>query len=107
MSALGAEVVLVDQLSESVPGQVSGGDLALVEQRTPKIVVERNAFRADQFQLKGNFRAHYLNTGPEIIRQSFLFIDFLTKLLLPTTAWNMHKVDRLYALKLAKTIQHK
>jgi cysteine synthase A len=80
MSALGAEVVLVDQLPESVPGQVSGGDLALVEQKTRKIVDERDAFRADQFQLKGNFRAHYLNTGPEIIRQSGgdvdLFCDF-------------------------------
>jgi cysteine synthase len=31
MSALGAEVVLVDQLPESQPGQVSGGDLELVE----------------------------------------------------------------------------
>ena len=27
MAALGAEVVLVDQLAESEPGQVSGGDL--------------------------------------------------------------------------------
>ena len=80
MAALGAEVVLVDQLPESVPGQVSGGDLALVEQRTREIVIERDAFRADQFRLKGNFRAHYLNTGPEIIRQSGgeidLFCDF-------------------------------
>ena len=32
MSALGAEVVLVDQLPGSIPGQVSGGDLALVEE---------------------------------------------------------------------------
>jgi cysteine synthase A len=80
MAALGAEVVLVDQLPESVPGQVSGGDLELVEQRTRKIVVDRDAFRADQFRLKGNFRAHYLNTGPEIIRQSGgeidIFCDF-------------------------------
>ena len=75
MTALGAEVVLVDQLPESVPGQVSGGDLALVEQKTQKIVVERNAFRADQFCLQGNFKAHYLNTGPEIIRQSNGDID--------------------------------
>jgi len=75
MSALGAEVVLVDQLPESVPGQVSGGDLALVEQKTRKIVNERDAFRANQFCLKGNFRAHYLNTGPEIIRQSGGDID--------------------------------
>ena len=80
MSALGAEVVLVDQLPSSVPGQVSGGDLVLVERETQKIVKKRDAFRADQFQLKSNFRAHYLNTGPEIIRQSGgqidLFCDF-------------------------------
>jgi len=75
MSALGAEVVLVDQLPNSVPGQVSGGDLALVEQETQRIVKEREAFRADQFQLKSSFRAHYLNTGPEIIRQSGGQID--------------------------------
>ena len=41
MSALGAEVVLVDQLPDSVPGQVSGGDLELVEQETSRIVMER------------------------------------------------------------------
>ncbi len=80
MSALGAEVVLVDQLPQSVPGQVSGGDLALVEQETRQIVEARKAFRADQFRLKSNFRAHYLNTGPEIIRQSGgdinVFCDF-------------------------------
>ena len=80
MSALGAEVVLVDQLPESIPGQVSGGDLELVEKETQKIVQERKAFRADQFRLKSNFRAHYLNTGPEIIRQAAgqidLFCDF-------------------------------
>jgi len=80
MSALGAEVVLVDQLPDSVPGQVSGTDLELVEKKTRKIVTERKAFRADQFRLQSNFRAHYLNTGPEIIRQSAgqidLFCDF-------------------------------
>ena len=75
MSALGAQVVLVDQLPASAPGQVSGGDLELVERETRKIVKERGAFRADQFQLKSNFRAHYLNTGPEIIQQSGGQID--------------------------------
>ena len=69
MSALGAEVVLVDQLPSSVPGQVSGGDLELVEEQARKIVVERQAFRANQFRLQGNYRAHYLHTGPEIIKQ--------------------------------------
>lgn len=70
MVALGAEVVLVDQLRSSEPGKVSGGDLELVEQTAQRIVRERNAFRADQFKLQGNFRAHYLHTGPEILRQS-------------------------------------
>jgi len=70
MRALGADVVLVDQLPESKAGQVSGGDLALVEQEARRIVSERAAFRADQFHLRSNFRAHYLHTGPEFIRQS-------------------------------------
>lgn len=75
MEALGAEVVLVDQLPESTPGQVSGGDLALVEKRAQEIVKERNAFRADQFQLPGSMRAHYLHTAPEMYRQSGGAID--------------------------------
>jgi cysteine synthase A len=75
MAALGAEVVLVDQLPESEPGQVSGGDLALVEKVAQRITEERGAYRADQFRLKSNFNAHYLNTGPEIIRQSGGNID--------------------------------
>ena len=75
MSALGARVVLVDQHPDSNPGQVSGADLELVEERTQRIVDEENAFRADQFQLQGNFRAHYLYTGPEILRQSLGKID--------------------------------
>jgi cysteine synthase A len=75
MSALGAEVVLVDQQPDSIPGQVSGADLDLVARETKKIVRERRAFRADQFRLQSNFRAHYLNTGPEIIRQSGGGID--------------------------------
>jgi cysteine synthase len=70
MRALGAEVVLVDQAPGSISGQVSGDDLALVEQEAQRIVEERGAFRADQFRLAGNMRAHYLHTGPEILRQS-------------------------------------
>lgn len=70
MRALGAEVVLVDQAPGSISGQVSGDDLALVEQETQRIVQARDAFRADQFRLAGNLRAHYLHTGPEILRQT-------------------------------------
>jgi cysteine synthase A len=81
MSAFGAEVVLVDQLPNSRPGQVSGGDLELVEQEARRIAKARNAFRADQFRLAGNARAHYLHTGPEIIRQAggriHAFCDFV------------------------------
>src|SRR5574341_1589548 len=58
MASLGAEVVLVDQLPGSTPGHVSGGDLELVEKAAQHIVRERGAYRADQFKLEGNFRAH-------------------------------------------------
>jgi cysteine synthase A len=70
MAALGAEVVLVDQVPGSKPGQVSGDDLALVETVARQITRERNAFRADQFEREGNPLAHYRHTGPEIWRQS-------------------------------------
>ncbi len=70
MRALGAEVVLVDQAPGSTPGQVSGADLRRVEERAVEIVRARGAFRADQFCHAGNFRAHYLHTGPEVLRQS-------------------------------------
>ena len=81
MTALGAEVVLVDQQPGSVPGQVSGADLALVEEVAERITNETRAFRADQFQLRGNLRAHYLHTGPELWAQSdgaiTAFCDFI------------------------------
>jgi len=70
MRALGAKVVLVEQLPDSKAGQVSGGDLDLVEQKAKLLTEQYQAFRADQFSLDGNFRAHYLHTGPEIINQS-------------------------------------
>ncbi len=80
MKALGAEVVLVEQAPGSPPGSVSGEDLALVEKETQRLVLERSAFRADQFHDNGNFRAHYLHTGPEIWQQSGgidAFCDFV------------------------------
>lgn len=81
MKALGAEVVLIDQLPESKPGQVSGGDLALVEEAAQRISKERNAFRADQFHLESSARGHYLHTAPEILKQANgqidVFCDFV------------------------------
>lgn len=75
MKAIGAEVILIDQLPESTPGQVSGGDLALVEEAAQRITKERNAFRADQFQLPSSSQAHYLHTAPEMLKQSGGNID--------------------------------
>ena len=75
MAALGAEVVLVDQLPESTPGKVSGADLDLVEKRAQVLVAEREGFRANQFLTHSNQRAHYLHTGPEFIAQSGGAID--------------------------------
>lgn len=75
MKAFGAEVVLIDQLPESKPGQVSGGDLALVEEAAQRITKERNAFRADQFHLQSSARGHYLHTAPEILQQANGQID--------------------------------
>ena len=75
MKALGAEVILIDQLPDSKPGQVSGGDLALVEKAAQRITRERNAFRADQFHLESSSRAHYLHTAPEILSQADGMID--------------------------------
>ena len=75
MRALGAKVVLVDQLPNSVPGQVSGGDLELVEEETQRITKELDAFRADQFHLEGNSQAHYETTGPEILEATNGAID--------------------------------
>jgi cysteine synthase len=75
MRAFGAEVILVDQLPDSQSGYVSGGDLALVEQATTRIVLERDGFRADQFHNASNFRAHYLHTAAEILTQTEGHVD--------------------------------
>ena len=75
MRALGTEVVIVDQAEGATPGQVSGADLELIEAEAIRLVEERDAFRADQFLLRGNFRAHYENTGPEFLAQSNGAVD--------------------------------
>ena len=75
MHAFGAEVVLVEQCAGSKPGEVSGDDLELVDTETIRLTRERNAFRADQFGHKGNLRAHYYGTAPEIWLQCDGHID--------------------------------
>ncbi len=70
MRAFGAKVVLVDQAPGAPPGQVSGESLEVVEKETMRLTTQLNAFRADQFVLDGNWKAHYLNTGKEILEQT-------------------------------------
>ncbi|ETA54029.1 PLP-dependent cysteine synthase family protein [Ponticoccus alexandrii] len=81
MRALGAEVVLVPQAPGSIAGEVSGADLALVEEAAQRLTAERGAFRADQFGHPGNPAAHETGTGPEIWAQSggsvTAFCDFV------------------------------
>ncbi|MEO0371341.1 MAG: cysteine synthase family protein [Pseudomonadota bacterium] len=81
MRALGAEVVLVPQAKDSKPGQVSGEDLALVEEEARRITDARAAYRADQFERESNPAAHETGTGPEIWEQSggevTVFCDFI------------------------------
>lgn len=66
MAALGAEVVLVAQAAGGRPGEVSGADLALVEEEAQRLTATRGAFRADQFNHPGNAQAHFDTTGPEL-----------------------------------------
>lgn len=81
MHALGAEVVLVPQTPGSVKGQVSGEDLALVEEAAKRITAERGAFRADQFQLSGSSNAHRDHTAQEIWTQTDGQVDVLVDIL--------------------------
>ncbi|QIE47561.1 cysteine synthase family protein [Pseudohalocynthiibacter aestuariivivens] len=81
MRALGAEVVLVRQASGARAGEVSGADLALVEEAAQTLTRERGAFRADQFRMPANTAAHESGTAPEIWQQSggsiTAFCDFV------------------------------
>lgn len=80
--AFGAEVVLVDQAPGSIPGQVSGEDLRLVEAETQRITRELGAFRADQFVNPSTRDVGRERIGPEVLRQLGdtrldAFVDFM------------------------------
>jgi cysteine synthase A len=75
MSALGANVVLVEQAAGSMPGHVSGADLALVEVRAQELTSSLRAFRVDQFVRDGNRAAHEIHTAAEIWEQAEGRID--------------------------------
>jgi len=69
MEALGAEVVLVDQV-DGDPGRVTGRDIEAAVLRARAIAAERGAFYVNQFNNPSGARAHELTTGPEIWEQS-------------------------------------
>jgi len=81
MKAFGAEVVLVDQMPDSIPGQVSGKDLELVEIEAQRLTKELNAFRVDQFCNPSTSRAGEIGVANEIIQQIDeridAFVDFM------------------------------
>lgn len=77
MSALGAEVVLVPQVT-GVPGQVSGVDLEAVDRATAEIVKKLGAFRVDQFNNPDNRAVHMKTTAAEIWEQTGGEFDFYT-----------------------------
>ncbi|KAB3536091.1 cysteine synthase family protein [Alkaliphilus pronyensis] len=82
MKAFRAEVVLVDQMPDSIKGQVSGKDLELVEVEAQRLTKEYNAFRADQFFNASTMDVGEDKIGPEIIEQMKetkvdIFVDFM------------------------------
>jgi cysteine synthase len=80
MKALGAEVILVPQCVGSKRGEVSGADLARVNECVEQIVRDRDAFRTDQFEFESNVEAHSCGTGAELLSQTEgrldAFLDF-------------------------------
>jgi len=82
MQAFGAEVILVDQMPGSVPGQVSGEDLNLVEIKAQEITKQLGAFRADQFFNPSTRNVGTYRIAPEILKQLGdekidAFVDFM------------------------------
>ena len=81
MRALGAEVFIIKKAHNDVAGEVSGDDLAMVEEAAQALTRERNAFRADQFRLAGASNGHLHHTAEEMWEQSDgkidAFVDFL------------------------------
>jgi cysteine synthase A len=77
MRALGAEVVLMDQASGSVSGQVTGQDMKLVKDKAARLVKELGAFFVDQFENPANPLAHETQTTAELWEQSGGQLDAL------------------------------
>jgi cysteine synthase A len=74
MEALGADVVLVEQVNGSL-GRVTGRDLEAAVQRARALAAERSAFYVDQFNNPSGVRAHEATTGREIWEQTGGAVD--------------------------------
>jgi cysteine synthase A len=75
MRALGAEVVLVDQLARLDARTGLGRRSRTRRPRGEANHKSARAFRADQFHRDGNWLAHYRTTGAELWEQSGATID--------------------------------
>ena len=67
LSAFGAEIVLTKQVDGS-PGMVTGADISLAMEKAKEIARDRKAFYVDQFNNPSGIKAHFMHTGPEILR---------------------------------------
>ncbi|HJP69851.1 MAG TPA: cysteine synthase family protein [Sphingomicrobium sp.] len=74
LRALGADVILVDQV-EGRAGQVTGRDIETAESVARQIAEERDGFYVDQFNASEGTAAHEQGTAQEILRQSGVRID--------------------------------
>ena len=74
MAALGAEVVLVDQV-DGAAGRVTGRDIEAAAAGAENLARESGAFYVDQFNNPSGIRAHELGTGEEIWQQTGGAID--------------------------------
>jgi len=69
LKALGAEVILVDQV-DGTPGMVTGRDIAAAADVARKIAQDRDGFYVDQFNAPEAIAAHETGTGRELVEQS-------------------------------------
>lgn len=67
LKALSAQVVLTPQV-DGEKGMVTGKDIEKAIEKAKEIAKETGAFYVDQFNNPSSIRAHYLTTGPEIIK---------------------------------------
>lgn len=67
LRALGAKVILTNQV-DGTPGMVTGKDIEFASKFARELAEEKNGFYVDQFYNKSGVKAHYMTTGPEILR---------------------------------------